>query len=227
MLEEIIRLREQGVSFRKIAKELDMTVGKVQYQWVKYQKTVTVGQPDAGFDKSSATPKRVGRVRAKKQRPVLKSHPSAELIMTFSSFTRIYCYWMIPENWLKHTSEQLSVSGEDHPFVLRLYDVTSIAFDGHNQHSHMDTYVPAKENGWFVSGLRENRSYCMDIGWKLEDGTFLAFTRSNVIHTPRTEETQEHHRLQDLHDFEAGRIRTPNWVEHVSTYSYYVKEVKS
>ncbi|MHC8522556.1 helix-turn-helix domain-containing protein [Rossellomorea sp. H39__3] len=60
MLEEIIKLREQGVSFRKIAKELDMTVGKVQYQWVKYQKTLTVGQPDTGLDQSSGPAKRVG-----------------------------------------------------------------------------------------------------------------------------------------------------------------------
>ncbi|WP_430494401.1 DUF4912 domain-containing protein [Rossellomorea marisflavi] len=227
MLEEIIKLREQGVSFRKIAKELDMTVGKVQYQWVKYQKTLTVGQPDTGLDQSSGPAKRVGRVRATKQRPALKAHPPVELILTFSSFTRIYCYWDIPDTWLQRTREQLSLHGEGRPFILRLYDVTSIAFDGHNHHSHMDTYVPAKENGWFVSGLKENRSYCMDIGWKLEDGTFLAFTRSNVIHAPRTEETQEQHRLHDLHDFEAGRIHTPNWVEHVSTYSYYVKEVKS
>lgn len=36
MIEEIIRLRTDGLSFRKIATELNTTVGKVQYRWHKW-----------------------------------------------------------------------------------------------------------------------------------------------------------------------------------------------
>lgn len=35
MIDEIIKLRRRGLSFRKIASKLDTTVGKVQYQWTK------------------------------------------------------------------------------------------------------------------------------------------------------------------------------------------------
>lgn len=38
MIEEIVKLRRKGLSFRKIAVELNSTVGKVQYQWKKYMK---------------------------------------------------------------------------------------------------------------------------------------------------------------------------------------------
>ena len=36
MIEEIIKLREDGLSFRKIASQLNTTVGRVQYRWNKY-----------------------------------------------------------------------------------------------------------------------------------------------------------------------------------------------
>ena len=36
MIKEIIKLREDGLSFRKIASQLNTTVGRVQYRWNKY-----------------------------------------------------------------------------------------------------------------------------------------------------------------------------------------------
>src|SRR4051812_16980659 len=36
MIEEIIKLREDGFSFRRIASKLNTTVGKVQYRWNKW-----------------------------------------------------------------------------------------------------------------------------------------------------------------------------------------------
>src|SRR4051812_21229009 len=36
MIDEIIKLREDGLSFRKIASELNTTVGRVQYRWNKW-----------------------------------------------------------------------------------------------------------------------------------------------------------------------------------------------
>ena len=39
MIEEIIKLRGDGLSFRKIASQLNTTVGRVQYRWNKYVNT--------------------------------------------------------------------------------------------------------------------------------------------------------------------------------------------
>lgn len=63
MITEIIKLKEQGVSFRRIAKELNTTVGKVQYQWVKYQKALENSPVPADVEMiEPETPKkRVGR----------------------------------------------------------------------------------------------------------------------------------------------------------------------
>ncbi|WP_170007669.1 hypothetical protein [Bacillus fonticola] len=37
MIEQIVKLRNQGYSFRRIANDLHSTLGKVHYQWSKYQ----------------------------------------------------------------------------------------------------------------------------------------------------------------------------------------------
>ncbi|WP_175991036.1 DUF4912 domain-containing protein [Bacillus sp. Marseille-Q1617] len=226
MLNEIIKMREQGISFRKIARELDTTVGKVQYQWVKYQKMMEAAEVPSAEAQTviKQSGKRTGRV---KNKAVLKARKLAaklfnhDFTVTYSTGSRIYCYWTISKQWLDQTKAHFSLD-EASPFVLRLYDITSISFNGHNHHSYMDSYVPAEESDWFINGLKENRSYCIDIGMRLSSGEFIAIKRSNVIHTPRTTWDAEYHSLRELKDFEQGRMTEPKWVEHVSTYSYYV-----
>ncbi|MFI8685406.1 DUF4912 domain-containing protein [Rossellomorea sp. NPDC077527] len=229
MITEIIKLKEQGVSFRKIAKELNTTVGKVQYQWVKYQKALEKSQEPQELQAvdvldQELPKKRVGRASFGRRMPKkrAKNPRSTELSIMFSTSSRIYCHWNIPHDWIRHVKEHFNMGTAPQPFVLRLYDITSISFNGHNHHHHSDSYVPFTESDWFVNGLKENRSYCMEIGLRLPSGDFVAFTRSNVLHTPRTSHHQEVHSMKELIEYEQGLIKEPKWVEHVSTYSYYV-----
>ncbi|XXM73738.1 DUF4912 domain-containing protein [Lysinibacillus sphaericus] len=230
MLEEIIEMREKGISFRKIAKELGTTVGKVQYQWVKYQKVHESGSVEVAAAETITEKKntdiRVGRVKKKaaltsakqSRKPVVE-----DLTITYSTGSRIYCYWTISAEWMDHMKDRFNIDG-DSPFILRLYDITSIIFNGHNHHSYADSLVPTSESDWFINGLKENRSYCMDLGLRAHSGEFIAIKRSNVLHTPRTALEAEFHSLRELKEFEQGRMQEPKWVEHVSTYSYYVME---
>jgi uncharacterized protein len=229
VLNEIIKMREQGLSFRKIAKELETTVGKVQYQWVKYQKMIENGEGQSKASKTVKTVvkqsgKRMGRVKKKSawgSRKLNNIQGIHDFTITYSTGSRIYCYWTISKAWLDHMKAHFNLDTEA-PYVLRLYDITSITFNGHNHHSYMDSYVPYSESDWFLNGLKENRSYCMDIGLRLPSGEFIAIKRSNVIHTPRSTRESEFHSLKELKEFEQGRMNEPKWVEHVSAYSYYV-----
>ncbi|MBN8190954.1 DUF4912 domain-containing protein [Bacillus sp. NTK074B] len=227
MITEIIKLKEQGVSFRKIAKELNTSVGKVQYQWVKYQKALENKQEpemDIVTTEQEIPKKRVGRASFGRRMPKhrAKNPRATELMIMFSTSSRIYCHWNISQEWIRLVKEHFKMTSDPQPFVLRLYDITSISFNGHNQHYHSDSYVPFTESDWFVNGLKGNRSYCMEIGLRLSSGDFVAFTRSNVLHTPRTSHHQEAHSMKELMEYEQGLINEPKWVEHVSTYSYYV-----
>ncbi|KSU63698.1 hypothetical protein AS034_05490 [[Bacillus] enclensis] len=230
MLDEIIEMREKGISFRKIAKELGTTVGKVQYQWVKYQKVLESGsvqiEPAETITEKKNQDIRIGKVKRKaslksgrqSRKPIME-----DFTITYSTGARIYCYWTISKDWLDHLKDRFNLDGEL-PFILRLYDITSIIFNGHNHHSYRDSYVPSTESDWFINGLKDNRSYCMDLGVRIPSGEFIAIKRSNVIHTPRTAQDAEYHSLRELKEFEQGRVKEPKWVEHVSTYSYYVME---
>ncbi|MCA1054834.1 DUF4912 domain-containing protein [Rossellomorea aquimaris] len=224
MLNDIIKMREQGISFRKIAKELGTTVGKVQYQWVKHQKmTDSAEGAEAVKAVVKTTAKRTGKMKKRAAlRPGRLDVPEAhDFMITYSTFSRVYCYWNVSQKWIEHTRSQFNLEPHS-PFVLRVYDITSIIFNGHNHHSYMDCYVPHNECDWFLNGLKENRSYCVDLGLRLPSGEFLAIKRSNVIHTPIVSEAVDYCGMKELRAFEEGKISEPKWVEHVSTYSYYV-----
>ncbi|WP_113927549.1 DUF4912 domain-containing protein [Bacillus sp. P14.5] len=227
MLEQIIEYRNQGLSFRKIAKEMDTTVGKVQYQWVKYQKALEESQAvvAAASEITGMRPKHKrqgkykGRVFNKNTKTkMLKSKMTA----VFSDVTRILCYWNIPETIIKQVKGFHGLKEEQSLYCLRVFDITSISFNGHNHHSHTDIIIHPHSTHWFINSLQPNRSYCVEYGIVSQAGRFTGIVRSNVIQTARTGHGQDYHPLEVLQDFEAGRSKSPQWVEHVSTYSYYL-----
>ncbi|WP_456274037.1 DUF4912 domain-containing protein [Bacillus sp. AK031] len=226
MLDKIIEYREQGLSFRKIAKQMNTTVGKVQYQWVKYQKSLeeTKAAIAAASEEKVKPLKRSGRYKgrliAKKRKPAaLKT----DLTVMFSEGARVMCYWNIPGSIIKQVGEFHGLSENQYQYSLRVFDITSIAFNGHNHHSYTDIIVPPQAAHWFISSLKPNRSYCVEYGIVDVRGRFTGITRSNVFHTPRTSHNQEVHQMDELQEYAAGKTKTPHWVEHVSTYSYYLK----
>ncbi|WP_409251364.1 DUF4912 domain-containing protein [Bacillus sp. SCS-153A] len=234
MLEQIIQYRRQGLSFRKIAKEMNTTVGKVQYQWVKYQRTLDTAKSvvAAASEKTEEKiekeqkpkPKRQGKYkgRVSLKKDVLKPL-KAELTVMFSDSTRILCYWDIPGSIVKQVREFQGLNEDQFHYCLRVFDITSISFNGHNHHSHTDIILHPQSSHWFVNSLKPNRAYCVEYGIVEENGRYTGITRSSVFHTPRTGHHQDYHHLQALHKFEEGIAKKPQWVEHVSTYSYYIK----
>jgi uncharacterized protein len=227
VLEQIIEYRKQGLSFRKIAKELNTTVGKVQYQWVKYQKAVEEAKSSvaAASEKigKKPGPKRQGKYKGKISLKKKTKQLRAELTVMFTEPTRILCYWEIPGSIIKQLIGFKGIRETQFQYCLRVFDITSISFDGHNHHNHTDIIVQPHAAHWFINSLKPNRSYCVEYGVVDENGHFTGITRSCVFHTPRTGHDQEYHRLQELHKFETDTTKKPQWVEHVSTYSYYLK----
>ncbi|WP_421379848.1 DUF4912 domain-containing protein [Bacillus salacetis] len=228
MLEQIIEYRNQGLSFRKIAKEMNSTVGKVQYQWVKYQKAMEEAKSAvaAASERSEKkpVPKRQGKFKGRAA--VIKRKPKplkAELTVMFSEPTRVLCYWDIPVSIIKQVREFQGLKEMQFQHCLRVFDITSISFDGHNHHGHTDIIIQPHAAHWFINSLKPNRAYCVEYGIIDENGHFTGITRSSVFHTPRTGHDQEYHQLHELHDFVSGTAKKPQWVEHVSTYSYYLK----
>jgi hypothetical protein len=68
--------------------------------------------------------------------------------------------------------------------VLRVYDVTSIIFNGSNANSFFDIHINEYANNWYIDTNGPGRSWCVDLGLILPDGRFVTIIRSNIVQTP-------------------------------------------
>lgn len=98
----------------------------------------------------------------------------------------LYAYWEItatkqdefartygPEAW-----------SSTHP-VLRVYDVTGVAFNGNNAKGFMDIHLGDEIENWHIQVGEPDRTFCVDLGRMFQDGRFITLLRSNVVNTPR------------------------------------------
>lgn len=97
-----------------------------------------------------------------------------------------YCYWEVSQATRRNLAHELTGDLVARSiYVLRIYDVTGIVFDGHNAHGFHDIQVFEGANNWYLNLGRPNRSYVVDLGLITPGGSFLLIARSNQVHTPR------------------------------------------
>lgn len=99
----------------------------------------------------------------------------------------LYVYWEINDQKKNELIGRYGdqIFNESHP-VLRVYDITDIDFDGYNSHNYFDVYTNDYANSWYIKVDSPDRTFCVDLGRKLSDGTFILMARSNYAATPRS-----------------------------------------
>lgn len=107
--------------------------------------------------------------------------------------------------------------------VVRIYDVTNLIFNGKNAHYFHDIPVPYHSEQWFVKGLAENRCYIVELGVYFSEIEFFPLYRSNYLQMPSPEFPNGDGYIQNLLPFQRYEDQPPQWMEQVSTYSYYLK----
>ena len=68
--------------------------------------------------------------------------------------------------------------------ILRVYDVSNIIFNGSNANRFFDILINDFANSWYINTAGPGRSWCVDLGLMLADGSFITIIRSNVVQTP-------------------------------------------
>ncbi|OLS34084.1 DUF4912 domain-containing protein [Alkalihalophilus pseudofirmus] len=241
MIQDILALREKGFSFRKIAKELETTVGKVQYCFKKYQEELqqegsedTNQMDDAALipeiDEKAIEEEKGKKIETEKPVEVIKEvpvHPLPaayerdEVMLMPRTPNSLYVYWETRESTRRMIEHQFRAPWHELKKAIRLYDVTALLFNGHNAHRFIDYDLPEMTNNWYFHGLTENRTFIVDLGIKTKAGTFFSILRSNPIDTPRVKEGMEGQYVDAVHKWQTGQSQEPEWLEHFSTYSYY------
>lgn len=217
MIEEIIKLREGGLSFRKIASQLNTTVGRVQYRWNKY-----VNSQENQIEDDTVEEKKIQKEDNVFDQPAIDYFPiKGELQVKLVSPRKVIVYWeasKIPE---KVISLFYNKKFEELVHIIRLYDVTDIIFTGKNAHHYYDIAVPYNKGHWFIKGLTANRSYIAELGVKFNENDFFPVLRSNSVQTPPLGNVNGSEIYNNLvHDQQIDQY-SPKWIDHVSTYSYY------
>jgi hypothetical protein len=69
--------------------------------------------------------------------------------------------------------------------VLRVYDVTDVAFPDQPPHRWFDIPLSGLATNWYIHTNAPNRSFLVDIGLLTRSGRFLLLARSNRVTTPR------------------------------------------
>lgn len=207
VIEQILALRQEGYSFRKIAKELDTTVGKVQY---RYQKHL---QEQENFHEED------GEIQFSPNLPT--SYDRDEVTLLPQSPTVLHTFWDISVGLRQMIEHQCRSPWHELKKLIRVYDCTLINFNGHNANKYFDIEIPEMTNNWTITNLEPNRTYLVDFGVLTRQHTFISLLRSNAIDTPRSSDSQKGLHVKAVYEWKQGQSSEPKWLEHFSTYSYY------
>lgn len=96
-----------------------------------------------------------------------------------------YAYWEIGPKKIDELREKIGGNFNKTQTILRVYDITGIAFDGFNAHLFFDIEITGMMTNWYINLGTPDRTYCVDIGLKTPQGDFYLLARSNPVTTPR------------------------------------------
>lgn len=96
----------------------------------------------------------------------------------------IHSYWELTDKTLGRLRSELKGDFAKARRVLRVYDVSSINFDGTNAHRFFDIRINDFAQSWYIDTGSPGRSWCVDLGLLLENGRFITILRSNTVETP-------------------------------------------
>ncbi len=98
----------------------------------------------------------------------------------------LYAYWEITATKLVEFSSTHGATawGSSRP-VLRVYDVTGVAFNGENANKYVDIGINEQADNWRINVGEADCSFCVDVGRQFPDGRFVTLLRSNTVTTPR------------------------------------------
>jgi len=114
--------------------------------------------------------------------PVLPPRTHCVLIARDPNF--IYAYWEYTQEDIDRLRHNPKLEGQDAELVLRVYDITSIDFNGANANHSWDLEVGVSKKNWYIQVWQDNAEYCTELGMRSGEGQFVPLMRSNMVRTP-------------------------------------------
>jgi hypothetical protein len=96
----------------------------------------------------------------------------------------MHAYWEISQSSKDYFYKKYGHDLVSGVFILRVYDVTDIIFDGSNAHRFFDIRLGSNIEKWYINVGEYNRVWCTELGCILNDGNFIPIVRSNAVALP-------------------------------------------
>lgn len=98
---------------------------------------------------------------------------------------KLYVYWEIGIDDFPDLKCQLLDKTQNNKYILRVYDVSNITFDGNNAHYYFDVDIDEGKEKCYIDLWSAGSSFCVELGIKVDNKRFLPLLCSNIVHTPK------------------------------------------
>lgn len=95
-----------------------------------------------------------------------------------------FIWWHITSDEIETARMELTEKVCFPLFVLRIYDVTDIIFNGDNAHGFIDVEVLGPTDNWYLNVPESGRNYVAEAGFREPGGRFVPVVRSNAVFVP-------------------------------------------
>jgi hypothetical protein len=114
-----------------------------------------------------------------------KSYGETKLVILPRDPFWFYAYWEVKPETINSLKSTLADKYSKSTWVLRVYDITDVNFDGTNAHKYFDLGINYESDNWYVNVKDANRSWLADLGLVTHEGEFVLVARSNIVKMPR------------------------------------------
>jgi len=101
----------------------------------------------------------------------------------------LYVYWEVGDEAIEKARADLGPGGPDAWLNLRIYDTTSLIFDGTNAHSYFDRRIERSDRQWFFAIEKPTSTAYVDVGLRSTEGFFVKIARSGRVDFPRKDQS--------------------------------------
>lgn len=98
---------------------------------------------------------------------------------------KLYVYWEINIKDILSLKNLLGKNTSISKYILRVYDISGITFNGNNAHYHFDIQIDKDTENWYIDLWSPGNSYCVELGIKANNRNFFPLVRSDSVITPR------------------------------------------
>jgi hypothetical protein len=125
---------------------------------------------------------------------------------------KLFVFWQLQDEKLKFMSDYFNLPETQIVKSLRLCEITSANGTRTQTICIQEVILRQGISSWLYKGISEKRNYVVELGIKRNEEDFFPLLRSNPIILNVKSITPERSDLPE---------KSPEWVGHVSTYTYY------